>query len=63
MELPKDWENLITCIQCKPPITVTYGAERVPEFLILGQDIQHSQNDKQRRTCIMAENKMEKVQP
>lgn len=35
MVLPRDWENLITCIQCKPPITVTHGAERVPEFQIL----------------------------
>jgi len=46
VELPRDWENLIVCVQHKPPITVTHGAERVPEFQNLGQDIRHSQNDK-----------------
>lgn len=46
MKLPKDWENLVTCVQRKTLITVTHGTERVPEFQNLGQDIQHSQKDK-----------------
>jgi len=55
VELRSNWINLIQCI---PPIVNGDGAERVTEFQILGQDSQHTQNDKYRRNCIVVENKI-----
>jgi len=55
VELISNWINLIQCI---PTIVNGDGAERVTEFQILGQDSHHMQNDKYRRNCIVAENKI-----